>query len=193
MANPTPFAIKLAKVAQDQHTKFNQKNEADPELCGQIKKYWEAVGIPFTSCTDIPWSAVFISFCVKQAGATAQEFKFSSRHGIFVKKAIQNATNSVGVFRGFNIISQAPSIGDIIQNNRNGGAVDFAFASANDEYNSHSTIVVQTGQDSNGKFVLVIGGNESDSIRSTKVRLNNNGFIIQRANNPYICIIKNLK
>jgi hypothetical protein len=193
MANPTPFALKLAKVAQDQHTKFFQKNEADPELCGQIKKYWEAVGVPFTSCTTVPWSAVFVSFCVKQAGATATEFQFSPSHSVFVHKAIQNMLNNTGVFRGFDIASHAPSIGDIIQNNRSGGTVNFAFATANSQYSSHSAIVVQTGQDSSGKFALTIGGNESDSIRGTKVRLNNNGFIIQRANNPYISIIKNLK
>ena len=42
-------------------------------------------------------------------------------------------------------------------------------------------------------FALTIGGNESDSIRSTLVRLTNSGLIKQRARNPYISVIEDLK
>jgi hypothetical protein len=192
MATPSAFALKLAGIAQEQHTKFHLMDEADTALCAQIKKYWAGIA-PFISCVSVPWSAVFISFCVKQAGATASEFKFAAGHSVFVHKAIQNAASGTGVFRGFPITAQKPSVGDIIQNNRNGGTVDFAFAKANLQYNSHSAIVVETGVDSDGGFALTIGGNESDSIRRKVVRLKPDGFIKQRAGNPFISIIKNLK
>jgi hypothetical protein len=58
---------------------------------------------------------------------------------------------------------------------------------------SHSVIVVETGQDNLGRFAFCIGGNESDSVRRTVVRLNSQGFIKQRDGNPFICVIKNLK
>lgn len=192
MATPSAFAKKLATTAQDQHTKFHLLDEADTPLCNQIKKYWAGIAA-FTSCVSVPWSAVFVSWCVKQAGATAAEFKFSAGHSVFVHQAIQNAINGVGAFHGLDISAHPPAVGDIIQNNRGGTTHNYAFARANKHYNSHSAIVVETGQDTNGRYALTIGGNEGNSIRRTVVRLNPQGFIRQRNSNPFICVIKTLK
>ncbi len=100
MATPTLFAKRVATVAQDQHTQFQFTYEADPTLCKQIKKWTVDIGFPFSSCTNVPWSAVFVSWCVKKAGATADEFKFAMAHSVFVNKAIKNALNGEGVFHG---------------------------------------------------------------------------------------------
>jgi|SRR5215210_6047166 len=187
------FAKRLATVAQQQHTKFQFTNEADPALCKQIKKWTEDIGFAFTSCTKVPWSAVFISWCVQQAGATRSEFKFAMAHSVFVNQAIKNALNGEGVFQGFDITAQKPAVGDIIQNNRRGNNFDFAFARTHANYESHSTIVVEIGQDTQGGFAFCIGGNENDSVRRSVVRLNATGFIKQRDGNPFICVVKDLK
>lgn len=188
------FAARLASIARAQHDKFHFINEADPQLCGQIKRWTEEIGGEFFSCTsnNHPWSAVFVSWCVKEAGATATEFKFSKAHSVFVHKAIQNAINGVGVFHGMEISAHAPKVGDIIQHNR-GANFSFDHARRNSQYKSHSVIVVETGQDEDGRFALCIGGNESDSVRSTVVRLTPQGFVLQRGRNPFICVIKNMK
>lgn len=195
--SPTPsvFAKKLASIARAQHDRFHMINEADPQLCGEIRRWTVEIGGAFVSCTsnNHPWSAVFISWCVKEAGATASEFKFSKAHSIFVHKAIQNANNGVGVFHGMEISAHAPNVGDIIQHNRGGTNFDFNHARRNSQYKSHSVIVVEIGQDEDGRFALCIGGNESDSVRSTLVRLTPQGFILQRGRNPFICVIKNMK
>jgi hypothetical protein len=60
-------------------------------------------------------------------------------------------------------------------------------------YNSHSVIVIEVGQDTKGRFAFCVGGNETDSVRRTVVRLNAAGFIKQRPGNPFICVIKDLK
>ena len=190
---PTPFANKLASIAQEQHTKFQFTNEADPLLCKQIKKWTEDIGFTFTSCTKVAWSAVFVSWCVKQAGATKAEFKFAMSHSVFVNQAIKNAVNGVGVFQGFDITARKPDVGDIIQNNRRGNKFDFAFAKTNANYESHSTIVIEIGHDTQGGFAFCVGGNESDSVRRSVVRLDSQGFIKQRDGNPFICVVKDLK
>jgi len=189
----TPFAEKLASIARDQHTKFSGTNEADPALCKQIESWTKGIGATFVSCTDEPWSAVFISWCVKEAGATASEFKFSKAHSVFVHKAIQNALNGTGVFQGFDIAARPPDVGDIIQNNRGRHRFDFEFAKNNENYESHSVIVVEIGQDAQGAIATCIGGNEQDSVRRSTVRLDSRGFIKQRAGNSFICVVKNLK
>ncbi len=193
MPMPSAFAMKLAGVAQEQHDKFHLMNEGDPPLCKQIKKYSTDLHLGPTDCVKEAWSAIFVSWCVMTAGATATEFKFSKAHSVFVHQAIQNATKGVGVFRGFEISAEAPGVGDIIQNNREGNKFDFAFAKANADYHSHSAVVVEVGHDAEGGFALTIGGNEGNSIRQTVVRLTPQGFVQQRKKNPFICVIKNLK
>jgi hypothetical protein len=190
---PTAFALRLAKIAEGQHTRFHMQNEADPALCKQIQRYWTDIGLTFTSCVDVPWSAVFVSSCVKQAGATADEFRFAAAHSVFVRAAIRNAIAQTGVFRAFPISAHAPGVGDIIQNNRGGETFDFDFARTHSAYASHSAIVIEVGSDSAGLFALTIGGNESDSIRQTVVRLTPTRLVRQRLNNPFICVIRNLK
>jgi hypothetical protein len=186
------FAKKLAATAQKQYDLFHFDSENDPPLFQQIQKFWTGLGLTFPGVST-PWSAVFVSWCVKQAGATKAEFNFNPAHSQFVFTAIQNAANNTGVFRGFDITAEAPAVGDIIQNNRNGNTHDFAFAKTHKSYVSHSAIVVEVGADNQGGFAMTVGGNESDSIRQKLVRLNSNGKIKQRVNSPYICVIKNLK
>lgn len=193
MPTPTPFAKRVASIAQEQHAKFQFTNEADPALCNQIRKWTQEIGFAFHSCVSVAWSAVFVSWCVMKAGADKQEFEFAMAHSVFVNRAIQNAVNGVGVFRGFDITAQKPDVGDIIQSNRGGTNHDFAFARTHKNYTSHSVIVIETGTDNQGRFAFCIGGNESDSVRRTTVRLAPQGFIKQRPNNPFICVVKNLK
>ncbi|MBC3872475.1 DUF2272 domain-containing protein [Undibacterium flavidum] len=192
METPSLFASQLANIAKDQHFRFHQIDENDFPLSDQIKHYWLDLGFDFPGVEEA-WSAVFVSWCVKQAGASINEFKFASGHAKFVYKAIENQTGNTGVFRARKINEYAPKIGDIIQNNRGGNSFDYAYASAHRDYPSHSAIVVETGVDSNGRYALTIGGNESDSIRSKIVRVDNKGLIIQRIKSPFICVIQNLK
>ncbi len=189
----SPFTMRLAVIAEEQHKLFHLMDEADTILCKQIKKYWTDLKLGFTSCVSVPWSAVFVSWCVKQAGANVTEFKFAAAHSVFVFEAIKNARNGMGVFRGVDIAADTPAIGDIIQNNRGGTSHDFAFASTHKNYTSHSAIVIETGTDAEGAYALTIGGNEGNSVRQTVIRLTPQGFIKQRSNNPFICLVKDLK
>lgn len=189
---PTKFALKLASIAEDLHAKFHLIDENDPPLSKEIPRFFKDAGQTFES-VEVPWSAVFVSACVKRAGATKDEFRFAEAHSVFVHQAIKNADAETGVFRGRDIAAHAPQIGDIIQNNRGGTKFNFAHARKESSYQSHSAIVVETGTDSQGRFALTIGGNEGDSIRRALVRLDSKGLIKQRATNPFICVIENLK
>jgi len=195
VAAPSAFADRLAGVAQRLHEEFSSVNEADPELCAAIKKWTKGIGATFVSCTsnNHPWSAVFVSWCVKEAGATAAEFIFSTQHSVFVHKAIKDADNGAGLFHGRRISDHAPNIGDIIHHNRGGATFTFDDARQSSNFPSHYVIVVDTREDELGRFALCIGGNESDSIRTTKVRLTPRGLVRPRGRNPFICVIQTLK
>jgi hypothetical protein len=188
---PSAFATKLAATAVEQYDNFHEFSENDPPLAAQIKLYWKGIA-PFPG-VQVAWSAVFISFCVKTAGASANEFAFAAAHAKFVNAAIKNALQGTGVFRALPVDAIRPQVGDIIQNNRGGNKFTYDFARTHSAYESHSAIVVELGADHQGHFARTIGGNESDSIRKKRVALNNNGFIVQRPTNPYICVIQDLK
>lgn len=190
----TVHAKKLAAITEAEFDNFGGFHETTPQMAGRIKKYWTGLGLDFPG-VGTAWSAVFVSFHVMKAGASAAEFKFSPRHGVFVRKAIANSAQGVGLFRGRRLQDYSPKLGDIIQNNRNGNKFDFQFAAQNDAYESHSAIVVEEGIDGNGRYVRTVGGNESDTVGEKVVRLNSQGLIRQPAADPtrFICVIENLK
>lgn len=188
----TPYASQLGMIAEDQYNKYHLQHEHDSELSKQIRAYWKGISLTFPGVTT-PWSAVFVSWCVKTAGATVREFRLSDRHSTFVHWAIQNKENETGLFRAYRITEYAPKVGDIIQNNRNGHNFDYDHAKSDDSYESHSAIVIETGDDSQGKYALTVGGNETDSVGMKIVRLHSDGKIRQRSNSSFISVIQNLK
>lgn len=188
------FEKVLTATALDQRERFLGRDENDPLLAKQIKLYWTAVGSSFPGVST-PWSAVFVSWCIKTAGATKNEFLFAAAHAKFVHFAIRNAETGTGLFRGFPIEECAPTVGDLIQNNRSGNKFSFGFAAAHDSYESHSAIVVSLGEDASGRFAITIGGNEGSpgSVGRKRVELNEDGHIVQRKTSPYICVVQCLK
>lgn len=188
----TPFARRLAAGAENQYNLYHFDSEADPALSAQIRRYWTQLGLAFPGVST-PWSAVFVSWNVMKAGATAAEFTFAPQHSTFVHHAIADFKATTGVFWWQPVASYAPKVGDIIQNNRGGAAFDYAYASSHASYASHSAVVIEVGVDSKGRYALTVGGNESDSVRRKVVRLKPNGLIVQRKIDPYICVVENRK
>lgn len=193
-ASSTPYADRLAAVTSAELDRFGTIAETDEPLRSRIAEYCLEIGIEEPDDTaDFAWSAAFVSWCVKRAGAVAGEFKFDPMHAVFVKAAIANAEANTGVFRARPIDAYRPKVGDIIHANRNNGAITYKQARTRSNYPSHSAIVVEIGSDHDGLFARTIGGNEGDSIRSTKVRLTADGYVAQRPRNSYICVIETLK
>ena len=188
------FETSLADVAQNEYDRYHGYDENDPILASRIKVYWTSVKDAFPG-VSMAWSAVFVSWCLKSAGATKSEFRFSKRHSEFVFWAIQNAEAGFGLFRGYPIMECAPSVGDIVHLNRPNKSLTFQYAATHEKYESHSAIVVATGHDSSGRFALTIGGNEDfpGSVRRRKIPVDEDGLIIQNPAKPFISVIQTLK
>jgi hypothetical protein len=182
------FARAVSRIALDQHARFQIFRETDPPLARQIEAYWRDLGFPFPGVAT-PWSAVFVSWCVKQAGATRQQFQFNPQHSVFVHRAIQNQLAGTGGFWGHPVDAHAPKLGDIVQNNRSGNQFDFDHARRKTSYASHTAIVVEVGQDPAGKYLRTIGGNEGDTVGLREVRLDAKGRVKQ-VGTRYISVIE---
>ena len=87
---PTAFEKRLATLAHAQFDKYRWLRENQEPLAGQTKAYWIDLGLAIPNVVQ-PWSAVFVSWCIKQAGATGAQFMFSPQDSQFVNAAIANA------------------------------------------------------------------------------------------------------
>jgi hypothetical protein len=187
---PTAFQKRLATIAQTQYDKFRFIRENQEPLASQIEAYWTGLGFKFPG-VEVAWSAVFVSWCVKQAGATNAQFTFAPMHSTFMRAAIKNAQAGVGVFRGHDLNEYAPKVGDILQNNRAGNSYDFAYAASHGSYKSHSAIVMEVGVDNKGNYLRTIGGNEENSVGMKEARLDSKGFV-KNGDGHYIGVIETL-
>jgi len=139
-----------------------------------VEEYWHSIGIDLDgSDRDTPWSAAFISWCVRKAGGY-NGFRFSAAHSKYAHQAIRRKLDNVeGPFWGYKITEQKPKLGDIICRPRNGSRITYTFASRHDAYISHCDIVVRVTP----THVVTIGGNLSHSVNRFNYALNSRGFI----------------
>jgi len=200
MTAPTAAGPSIVAVATAEFDRFHGINEGDQPLRGRIADYYEAGGGSRDldpTLDENAWSAAFVSFCVKQSGATSDQFEFSLLHSVFVHAAIANADAGRGVFRGHPITAYAPKLGDIIHHNRSGGTLSFEFARAHSGYPSHSAIVVDFQLRNGVRHAVTIGGNEflaggTGTVGMKFFPLDATGLLNQAAIGPkLICVIEN--
>jgi hypothetical protein len=198
------FAQALVKVALGELGQYAGVLETDPRLKDRIYKTYLAelkVADPQDSpgwnmSSDIAswaWSATFVSWCLLRAGAKVSEFDFSVRHWVYANRAVKNAEDGIGVFRGYPIQVYAPQAGDIIVANREGGKIGFADAKAGAQYQAHGAIVVDFIVKNGVRYAVTVGGNEGQSVGRSEIELLQNGHIKPRSTNPYICVVQTLK
>lgn len=189
---PSAFAKKLALRASDQYERYHLYEETASPLKEQIEVYWKDLNMAFPG-VEVPWSAVFISWLVRTAGAAPAEFRVSNGHSRYVHWAIKNRENQTGLFRAYPVTEYGPQVGDIVHHNRNGLRLTYGFAAAHESYDSHAVVVVERGSDAGGEYAIAVGGNESHTVGRKRIALDAGGYIAQRSVNPYICVIQNLK
>lgn len=166
--------------------------EQDQPYAGYIGEMWQAIGQNLDGTNrDVPWSAAFISFVVRNAGAAYANFRFAAAHSVFCNDAINarllGRTNRP--FWGYRIDEQKPELGDIIQRNRGGNAFSFDFAENHANFVSHSDIVIEVRE----KVVRVMGGNVGDTVSMAgdiqEYELDANGFL--KPGQKIIALLKN--
>ncbi|MFY9827296.1 MAG: DUF2272 domain-containing protein [Rhodoplanes sp.] len=172
-------------------------NEEIQPYRGYVHEMWESIGEDYDGAStypdgsDVPWSAAFISFVVRNAGVGYEKFKFAAAHSVFAHDAIQARFMQLAnrPFWGYRRTEQRPTIGDIIVRNRAGNDLSFDFAENHSQYVSHSDVVVEVTE----HVARVMGGNVSDTVSfGTTIQeytLNEDGFV--KDGQKVIAILKN--
>ena len=151
-------------------------DEAEEGFWQRVGLYWrEGTGKNFTGRDDdIPWSAAFISYIMRKAGADGR-FRFNALHSVYIRKAIkarQQRNRKYG-FWGFQLFERSPEVGDLVCYAREPG-ISFDTQSAN--YKSHADIVVSKSDHA----IQVIGGNVGSSVSLKTLRIEAGGILIDK-------------
>lgn len=165
-------AQKLVECVRDPVTKKplgDPKNQAGSI---EVAKYWrEGVGdLQRNGCSDVPWSAAFICWCLRKAGVKLEDFPFNASHQTYIRWAIKNAKleKAGKLYYGVRADSYQPRPGDIIAQWRKAKPTDpdpgITFDNQPDEfYSSHCDIVV----DATASKITAVGGNVSDRVKDS--------------------------
>ena len=173
----------LTEWALTQQDSWSGIKESDEKGESILRDYNSRMGVKYNP-TDA-WSAITISNAVMtnigaedKSSARALGFNPTKSHSGYVRDAFR--TNANPDYRYNRYIAQKPdesnyNIGDILvkgrSDTRNWKYEDFAKAGAG--YKSHGDIIVDRGEDEKGKYVILGGGNISDTYKNEKVYLNN--------------------
>lgn len=195
---PSPYCNRAIAIATQEWQRFGGQvralnghlapeghEETEEPFSTTINKYWRAVD-PASLLTgkdvNVPWSAAFISYVMTQADqGTPKAFRVARAHRTYIRWAINNRLNSVpgARFIGWPLSLRVIEPGDIIGKFRendddsiDGMTYDEA-ALTTKSYGAHCDLVVAV----NGQVADVIGGNVSDSVTKTQLRLNPDGTL----------------
>jgi hypothetical protein len=180
----------IARIAVEelQHwrTGGRQRTERETIMLPRLQSYWKhGSGNDFSHAQlsnasfqeKHPWSATFISWVMRQAGA-GNFFRRSAKHTVYVAAAKRNRTNgTVNPFHAFRPTEVRPEIGDLVCSPRAGSGVTYDNVSTQ---SSHCDIVVEvrTGE------IVVIGGNARDqasgvsnTVGAKRIRLTPQGYL----------------
>lgn len=200
-ALPSPSHGSAVAAAKAEFDRYHGIDEGSEPLRSRIADYYQAGGGSRTldpTQDANAWSAAFISFCIRQSGASPVQFAFSLQHSVFVHAAIANALAGTGVFRGHPIELHAVQLGDLVHHNRSGAKLTYEYARDHVSYASHSCLVVGFEEVAGVRHALTIGGNEAivggtGTVGSKLFPLDAKGCLDQsQIGIRLICVVENL-
>jgi hypothetical protein len=180
--NRTTFLSRLVQVTKAEQDKWRENGtllkECDdiPKVKELLNNYWGAVNTTLEKkggCT-VPWSAAFISYVVKNAGAI--EFPYSATHATYIAKSRENK-NSGGSYSwyGYDALTKEATVeaGDLVCYT-NGDNINVKWEDINEGVGCHCDVVI--GIDNQNK-ASTIGGNVSNTAGGDSLQLNDDKTI----------------
>jgi hypothetical protein len=156
--------------------------ETDPRLHKTLQDYWKTgLGLSFSEQQlgdpafqqANPWSAAFISWLMKGAGA-GNAFKYDSFHSGYTRAAIDNRlANNSNPFKAYRIAEIAPQVGDLVCKSRAGSGA--TYDNVRRPMKTHCDIVT----DVRPRNAVTVGGNVLNSVGQKILRTDVNGLIAE--------------
>jgi hypothetical protein len=190
---PTGLRGTIVATAARELARWNvggRRRETDPRMTPALADYWRTgAGVAVTD-RDLrspqfqnshPWSAAFISWVMRKAGA-GRAFAYSASHATYVAAAKRNRlTNNGNPFRAYRVSEARPQVGDLVCKSRAGSGA--TYDNIRPGMATHCDIVLAVGP----RSIRVVGGNVDNSVADRSVPLTADGRL---APPEYFAVVK---
>lgn len=172
----------IVRVANQELGRWNNGalKETDPRALPILHDYWaRGVGQSYSQSQlgskafqkAHPWSAAFISFVMRQAGA-GKAFRRSAAHAVYIAWARDNRRqNKPNSFKAYRVTEVAPQVGDLVCKSRDGSGATYDTVKPGMKTHCDIVVAVEPGR------LVTVGGNVSNSVSRTHVPIDGRGFI----------------
>ncbi|WP_416960412.1 DUF2272 domain-containing protein [Streptomyces sp. Agncl-13] len=202
-----PLRARIARFAEQERTRWGNgaRVETESAMTATLQDYYRTGVGSTVAASDLqsgswqgghPWSAVFISWVMRQAGAGGA-FAYSTAHREYVSAAKRNAEtgNTANPFWAYPVEKIAPEVGDLVCADRDGGSgcggVTYATVDNGTAWSTHCDVV--TAVDRAGRKLTAVGGNVSDSVKAKTIAIDAQGFVVPQQSGQtcrYFAIVK---
>jgi hypothetical protein len=178
---------KLVRLATQEWLRWDKGRvkENDPNMRSVLEDYWRK-GVGWLPSgpnwwSAHAWSAAFISWLMRKAGA-GNAFKYAAAHAVYTKAAKDNRlANNDNPFKAYRINEAKPEVGDLVCKSRAGSGANYENIRGGLKTHCDVVVEVQPGR------LTTIGGNVGQSVSTSHVRTDANGYINQPG---YFAVIK---
>lgn len=181
----TALRADAVRIALEEHARWRTggavHTETDPVMRPVLRGYWtEGVGLGAAAADRaiegrLAWSAAFISWVMRRAGA-GRQFRYASGHTVYCAAAKRNrAAGDLGnPFWLYDVTEWAPEVGDLVCTGRQDSGVTYANVDDGQFRASHCDLVVDVAPGRLG----VIGGNVGDTVGRKVLRTGTDGRVL---------------
>jgi hypothetical protein len=192
------LAASVANIAEREYRRWQpHMKERDPAATPILQEYYRLGVAKNVSPSQLqseswqkahPWSAVFVSYVMKKAGA-GDAFAYSPAHQSYIRSARRNrlTVNTGNPFWAFRITDIAPQVGDLVCTARGDSGATYDNISDPQSRKTHCDIVtaVRPGQ------IRVIGGNVDHRVGAKPLRTHPDGRLrIDGKQSGYFAVIR---
>lgn len=177
----SPLCNQIARVAREQFSRWRPGGgpplrETSPAATPILREYYRVgVGMNVTDAqlqsarfqATHPWSAVFVSYVMRTAGA-GPAFRRSRAHRVYIRAARRNRLrrDTTNPFWAFRATEVAPRVGDLVCAARNNSGATYDNIAEPRAWDTHCDVVTEV---SPGR-IRVIGGNVGQTVGAKLLR-----------------------
>ncbi|GMA15727.1 DUF2272 domain-containing protein [Deinococcus metallilatus] len=181
----TQFKADVVRIALEEDARWHPggaaRSETDPAMRPVLRGYWmDGAGLGGVAADRAiddrtPWSAAFISWVMRRAGA-GDRFRYAAGHTVYCAAAKRNRLRGdlANPFWLSRITEVAPQPGDLVCTGRQDSGVTFENVDDGQARPSHCDIVVEAAP---GRLT-VIGGNVGNTVGRKLIRVDERGLVL---------------
>ncbi|WP_425148721.1 DUF2272 domain-containing protein [Deinococcus sp.] len=185
LADWTALRSALVQAAQQEYARWHAggaaRSETDPKVRAALRGYWsQGAGLSGSAAdaaidTRAPWSAAFISWIMRQAGAGTL-FRCAAAHTVYCAAAKSNRLRRdlANPFWLYRPSERVPALGDLVCTGREGSGVSYDNVDDGHSRKSHCDVVVEVQPER----LVVMGGNVGNTVGRKIIRTDPRGLLL---------------